>query len=52
MDRSEEKLPAVEDFPFANPKVGAFLTTHWSVVLGAGQRDLGGAALTSMKPRI
>ena len=40
MDRSEEKLSAAEDFPFANPKAGAFLTTHWSVVLGAGQRDL------------
>ena len=43
MDRSEEKLSVVEDFPFANHKVGAFLTTHWSVVLGAGQRDLAGA---------
>jgi len=28
MDRSEEKFSAAEDFPFANPKAGAFLTTH------------------------
>ena len=43
MDRSEEKLSAAEDFPFASHQAGAFLTTHWSVVLGAGQRDLAGA---------
>ncbi len=42
MDRSEEKFSAAEDVPFANHKVGAFSTTHWSVVLGAGQSDLAG----------
>jgi len=42
MDRSEEKFSAAEDVPFANHKVGAFSTTHWSVVQGAGQSDLAG----------
>jgi RNA polymerase sigma factor (sigma-70 family) len=50
MDRSEENFSAAEDFPFANHKVGAFSTTHWSVVLGAGQSDL--AAATAALERL
>jgi RNA polymerase sigma-70 factor (ECF subfamily) len=43
MDRSENNVSEAEDFTFASHKDGAFSTTHWSVVLRAGQGDVAGA---------
>jgi RNA polymerase sigma factor (sigma-70 family) len=40
----EDTSLVVEDSSFGNGKVSAFSTTHWSVVLGAGQNNLAGAA--------
>jgi RNA polymerase sigma-70 factor (ECF subfamily) len=40
MDGSEDITFVAEDFGLADRKVSAFSTTHWSVVLGAGQDNL------------
>jgi RNA polymerase sigma factor (sigma-70 family) len=45
MDGSEDTSFVVEDSSFGDGKVGAFSTTHWSVVLGAGQNNLTAAAV-------
>ena len=44
MDRSDDDLPVTDSPWLAQGKAAAFSTTHWSVVLTAGQDDLAGAA--------
>jgi len=44
MDRSDDDLPGADSPWLAQGKAAAFSTTHWSVVLTAGQDDLAGAA--------
>src|SRR5439155_10505685 len=44
MERTGDHSFASEHTGFGDDKAGAFSTTHWSVVLTAGQSDLAGAA--------
>jgi|ERR1022692_180772 RNA polymerase sigma-70 factor (ECF subfamily) len=45
MDGPEDTSFVMDDSNFADGKVNAFSTTHWSVVLGAGQDNLAAASV-------